>query len=75
MIEEAEHTLVLRALIQLRNEDDMWHLNYLNFAKADFMARHRWWYLAKKQAELGVPAMQTLLFRVLKLRITDGPLN
>jgi hypothetical protein len=75
MIEEEEHHLVLKALAALYAEDSMWRLNFYNFNDADFMARHRWWYLAKKQAELGAPAMQTLLFRVLKLRITDGLLK
>jgi hypothetical protein len=75
MIEEEEHHLVLKALAALYAEDSMWRSNFYIFHDADFNLRYRWWCRAKKQAELGAPAMQTLLLKVIQLRIKDELVN
>jgi len=69
--DDDEIELVWRALQQLSNEQDIWHKNLVMYRRMDRGPRIWWWRAAKKQAELGVPAMQTLLTRVITLRITS----
>ena len=49
----------------------IWAKNRTVFWNLDPRNRVLWWRRAKQQAELGVPAMQTLLLKVIELRLTE----
>lgn len=61
---------VLVALGNLVREDPIWAHNYNVFSALTPTQRYRWWERAKKQAAFGAPAMQTLLLKVIELRLT-----
>lgn len=61
---------VLRALHHLDDEDAIWESNLSIFSRMDMRGRILWWRAAKKQAQLGVPAMQALLLKVIELKLT-----
>lgn len=68
--DEYEVSLVNQALRTLVLYDELWTKNYETFAyRMDTRARIIWWRGAKKQAEAGVPAMRTLLSKVIELRL------
>ena len=70
-MDEVEETWdVLRALQYLLKEDRIWLKNLTTFGQMKPLQRYQWWRRAKQQAELGVPAMQTLLLKVIELRLT-----
>ena len=70
-MDEVEETyMVIDALRSLHLRHDIWSKNYMTFLRMIPTARVWWWRAAKKQAEAGVPAMQTLLAEVIKLRMT-----
>lgn len=64
-----EVDLVASALLSLMQADNAWKSNYYAFGRMEPDQRHRWWQLAKKQADKGLPSMQKLLLEVIKLRI------
>jgi len=64
-----EVDLVASALLSLMQADNAWKSNYYAFQRMESDQRHRWWQLAKKQADKGLPSMQKLLLEVIKLRI------
>ena len=68
--EVAETYLVQGALWVLSNANPIWRKNHDTFCSQDPRNRILWWRRAKQQAELGVPAMQTLLLKVIELRLT-----
>ena len=59
------------ALIRLADQDAMWESNFSIYSRMDVRRRILWWRAAKKQAQLGAPAMQTLLLKVIELRLTE----
>ena len=61
---------VHRALNILCRENPIWESNLNVFLRMDHTQRHRWWERAKRQAELGAPAMKTLVLKVIQLRLT-----
>lgn len=63
LVEEAIHRLCMANPIWAKNRTVFWNLDPRN--------RVLWWRRAKQQAELGVPAMQTLLLKVIELRLTE----
>ena len=63
-----EHQLVAAALLELQ-KDIRWYPNYIKWTRLDEAARTKWWRLAKAQAEKGAPAMQTLVLKVIELRM------
>lgn len=67
----AEHRNVVQALMTLSQEHSIWYSNYSTFCNMTDDNRYRWWERAKKQAALGAPAMQTLLSKVIELRLTQ----
>ena len=69
-MDEVEETyLVMEALHDLSNRDNIWTKNYTSFIGMTPTARVWWWRAAKKQAKADVPAMRTLLAEFIKLRI------
>lgn len=64
-----ESYMVMEALHDLADRDNIWMKNYTSFLGMTPTARVWWWRAAKKQAEADVPAMRTLLAEVIKLRI------
>ena len=64
-----ELELVATALLNLMQAEVSWGSNYYAFQRMESDQRHRWWQLAKKQADKGLPPMQRLLLEVIKLRI------
>ena len=68
--DKAELSRVHTALTQLFIADIVWQLNFSNFNMMSFDSQYRWWYRAKAQARAGAPAMQTLLAKVIELRLT-----
>lgn len=69
MDEWDELELVWDALHALSREDAAWTSNLNHFEWGSPEHRHRWWQLAKKQADRGLPSMQRLLLEVIKLRM------
>ena len=69
MDEWEEIRFVWEALATFARQDAAWHSNLVNFERKDRDQRHRWWQLAKKQADKGLPSMQRLLLEVIKLRM------
>ena len=69
MDEWEELSLVARALAELTTTEYGWSSNYCAFGRMTDPERHRWWQLAKKQADKGLPSMQRLLLEVIKLRM------
>ena len=69
--EVAETWNVQRALNKLAWYDPMWRSNLVIFERMRPTQRILWWRAAKKQAQLGAPAMQTLLLKVIELRLTE----
>lgn len=69
MDEWEELELVRDALHALRMSDDAWQSNWYHFKRLPDVQRYRWWQLAKKQADKGLPSMQQLLLEVIKLRM------
>jgi hypothetical protein len=69
--EIAETWHVLQALSQLYTENTMWTSNLVSFSRANNLERIQWWRLAKKQAQLGAPAMRTLLLRVIEIKLLE----
>jgi len=65
-----ESRRVHTALADLFYTDPVWRLNYNNFYLMSLTDQYRWWYRAKAQARNGAPAMQTLLAKVIELRLT-----
>lgn len=61
---------VHHALITLCREHPIWESDLNVFIRMDYHQRHRWWEGAKRQAELGAPAMKTLVLKVIQLRLT-----
>lgn len=57
------------ALTWLSVNVDHWDSNLATFMRMDPEQRRRWWYRARQQANKGVPAMQTLLLKVIELRM------
>jgi len=68
--DKAELKRVCDALASLFYTNPVWRLNYNNFYIMTLADQYRWWYRAKAQARLGAPAMQTLLAKVIELRLT-----
>jgi hypothetical protein len=68
--EVAETWDVQRALVKLHYVDPIWFGNLATFECMNPRARILWWRGARKQAQLGVPAMQTLLLKVIEIRLT-----
>jgi hypothetical protein len=62
---------VRRALVTLHHIDPIWFSNLATFERMNPRARILWWRGAKKQAQCGVPTMQTLLLKVIELRLTE----
>lgn len=77
MIDEvAETYLVMEALDNLSQQDDMWDKNRLVYERMTPTKRIWWWRMAKANANAGIPAMQLLLTNVITLRLTkNGLLN
>lgn len=71
-VELAETWRVLEALKRLCRANPIWNKNYDSFVRMDSTRRIRWWRSAKKQAELGVLAMQQLLLKVIEIRLTES---
>lgn len=71
-MDEVEETWdVLRALqILYRDVSHIWRKNLTTFEHLTPTGRVVWWRRAKHQAGLGAPAMQTLLLKVIELRLT-----
>lgn len=69
MDEWKELEFVWDALHSLAKQDPAWYSNLANFERHSREGRHRWWQLAKKQADKGLPTMQRLLLEVIKLRM------
>lgn len=69
--EEAETWNVQRAMTFLNADNHMWSKNLSCFKRMGAVQRIRWWRAAKKQAQLGAPAMQALLLKVIELRLTE----
>ena len=69
MDEWEELGLVGQTLLNLMQIDREWGSNYYAFERMNSAQRHRWWQLAKKQADKGLPSMQRLLLEVIKLRM------
>lgn len=68
--EVAETYLVQQALHQLSQTHRIWEKNMNTWYAQEPRSRILWWRRAKQQAELGAPAMQTLLLKVIELRLT-----
>lgn len=62
---------VQRALQLLRHADPIWSKNHNIYAYMPNNQRAAWWVRAKKQAQLGAPAMRTLLAKVIELRLKE----
>lgn len=58
-----------RALRLLYNEQPIWRKNLVMWSGLDMNQRYYWWERMKKQAEGGAPAAQTLLLKVIALRM------
>jgi hypothetical protein len=69
--EVAETWDVQRALVTLHHIDPIWFSNLATFERMNPRTRILWWRGARKQAQLGVPAMQTLLLKVIEIRLTE----
>lgn len=69
MDEWEELSLVRQALLDLIKHEVAWGSNRYAFERMSDAQRHRWWQLAKKQADKGLPSMQRLLLEVIKLRM------
>ena len=69
MDEWEELSLVRQALLNIMQRETGWGSNYYAFERMSDMQRHRWWQLAKKQADKGLSSMQRLLLEVIKLRM------
>ena len=69
MDEWDELELVARALVRLAATDPGWSSNYYAFGRMTRNERYRWWQLAKRQAEKGLPSMQQLVLEVIKRRM------
>lgn len=70
MDEIKETYMVIEALRGLSERLAVWSRNYEAYVSMTPTSRVWWWRAAKKQAEAGMPAMQTLLAEVIKLRMT-----
>ena len=68
--DEREMILVNAALNNLYRTNPAWFKNLNVFYDLAPMRRVWWWRRAKKQADLGVPSMRTLVAEVIKLRMT-----
>lgn len=69
MDEWDELSLVARALVELTATKPGWSSNYYAFGRMTPPERYRWWQLAKRQADKGLPSMQQLVLEVIKLRM------
>jgi hypothetical protein len=64
-----ELNLVMQALIKLQNENPQWSTNRITWSRMSETSRELWWYRAQQQAAKGVHSMQTLVLKVIELRL------
>ena len=69
MTDEAQVILIWQALCSLAQKNKAWNRNVEVFRDMDTPRRLWWWAHVKRQADLGSPAMQTLVLAVIKQRM------
>jgi hypothetical protein len=62
---------VLEAMKSLYRVNPLWSKNLMMFSRMTGERRYYWWERAKRQSELGAPAMQALVLETIKLRLTQ----
>jgi hypothetical protein len=70
MIDVEETWDVMRAMQCLLKDNRMWLCNLNSFMRMKPLQRYQWWQRAKRHAELGAPAMQLLVLKVIELKLT-----